>query len=46
MKKILLKLFVCIVVGTFITVGVLNVVENFLYKITQSSYLEVQTYRN
>ena len=45
MKKILLKLFVCIVVGTFITVGVLNVVENFLYKITQSSYLEVQTYR-
>lgn len=45
MKKILLRLFVCIVVGTFITVGVLNVVENFLYKITQSSYLEVQTYR-
>lgn len=45
MNKILLKLFVCIVVGTFITVGVLNVVENFLYKITQSSYLEVQTYR-
>ena len=45
MKKILLRLFVCIVVGTFITVGVLNVVENFLYKVTQSSYLEVQTYR-
>ncbi len=45
MKKFLLKLFVCIVVGTFITVGVLNVVENFLYKITQSSYLEVRTYR-
>ena len=45
MKKILLRLFVCILVGTFITVGLLNVVENFLYKVTQSSYLEVKTYR-
>ncbi len=38
-------LCICIIVGTFITVGILKVVDNFLYKIMQSSYLDIQTYR-
>lgn len=45
MKKFLIKLFVCVLVGTIITVGTLKFVDNYLYKITQSSYLEVDTYR-
>lgn len=45
MKKFLVRLFVCVVVGTLITFGTLKLVDGYLYKITQSSYLEVDTYR-
>lgn len=45
MKKFIVKLFVCIVVGTLITFGALKFVDSYLYKITQSSYLEADTYR-
>lgn len=45
MKKFVIRLFACIVVGTIITVSVLKIVDGYLYKITQSSYLEIDTYR-
>jgi hypothetical protein len=45
MKKFIIRLFVCIIVGTLITVGSLKIVDSYLYKITQSSYLEADTYR-
>jgi len=45
MKKFLIKLGAYSVVGTLITVVLLNLIDNFLYKISQSSYLEVATYR-
>lgn len=45
MKKFVIRLFACIAVGTIITVSVLKLVDGYLYKITQSSYLEIDTYR-
>ncbi len=45
MKKFVIRLFACIAVGTIITVGILKFVDGYLYKITQSSYLEIDTYR-
>ena len=45
MKKLIIRLMSCIIVGTIITFSVLKVVDNYLYKITQSSYLELATYR-
>lgn len=45
MKKVIVRLFACVLVGTLITVGLLKFVDSYLYKITQSSYLEVDTYR-
>lgn len=45
MKKFVIRLFACIAVGTIITVSVLKIVDGYLYKITQSSYLEIDTYR-
>lgn len=44
-RKFLLKFFIMIAVGTAITFGVLKTVDRFLYKISQSSYLEAETYR-
>ncbi len=43
--KFLIKVCACIAVGTIITFGVLNVVDNFLYGVMQSSYLDMETYR-
>ncbi|MBO5477487.1 MAG: hypothetical protein J6A15_07040 [Clostridia bacterium] len=45
MKKVLKTLIICIVLGTGITFGVLHLADGYLYKLTQSSYLEVETYR-
>lgn len=45
MKKFIVKLFACVVVGTLITFGVLKLADRYLYKVMQSSYLEVETYR-
>ena len=45
MKKFIIKLFVCVGVGTLITFGTLKFIDSYLYKITQSSYLEADTYR-
>ena len=43
--KALKVICICCIVGTVITFGLLKIVDNFLYKIMQSSYLEVETYR-
>ena len=43
--KAIKVIFICCIVGTIITVGILKVVDNFLYKMMQSSYLEIETYR-
>ena len=45
LRKFLIKFFIMIAVGTAITFGVLKMVDRWLYKISQSSYLEVDTYR-
>lgn len=45
MKKFIKSLLSCVIVGTIITIVLLNLADNYLYKITQSSYLEVDTYR-
>ena len=44
-RKFLIKFFIMIAVGTGITFGILKAVDHWLYKISQSSYLEVETYR-
>jgi len=44
-RKFLIKLLACIVVGTAITFGILIFVDRKLYKISQSSYLDTETYR-
>lgn len=43
--KAIKVIFICCIVGTIITIGILKVVDNFLYKMMQSSYLEIETYR-
>lgn len=45
MKKFLVKLFVCVLVGTLITFGTLKFVDGYLYKVSQSSYVTAETYR-
>ncbi len=45
MKKVFITLIVCIAVGTGLTFGILGAVNRYLYKISQSSYLEINTYR-
>lgn len=45
MKKVLKTLVICIILGTAITFGVLHLADGYLYKLTQSSYLELETYR-
>ena len=45
LRKFLIKFFIMIAVGTGITFGILKAVDHWLYKISQSSYLEVETYR-
>lgn len=43
--KFLRGLLICIVVGTVITFTILKLADNYLYKITQSSYVNTETYR-
>ncbi len=45
MKKFIITIIICVLVGTGITFGLLKLADRYLYKITQSSYLEFDTYR-
>lgn len=45
MKKIIITLLICIIIGTGITFGLLKAADSYLYKMTQTSFLELETYR-